>query len=103
MALTVRFMTMALLVLLVVSGGAGCAVMQVSVTNPLPQMTRIAVVPFLNLSSERAVDGRHFAELYFSELQKVPGFQVLPVGVTEVASPRIAAQFGQSRRSGAIG
>ena len=48
-------------------------------------MNRIAIVPFTNLSSERVVDGRRIADLYFSELQKIPGFQVLPVGVTESA------------------
>ena len=64
---------------------AGCATVQVGVTNPLPGMTTVAVAPFLNLSAERAVDGRRFALAYQAELQKVPGFQVLPVGVVERA------------------
>jgi hypothetical protein len=59
--------------------------MEIGVTNPLPDMRRIAIIPFLNLSEERAVDGRRFAEMYYSELQKTPGFQVLPVGVVEAA------------------
>ncbi|MFH1300756.1 MAG: hypothetical protein ABIK07_06815 [Planctomycetota bacterium] len=31
------------------------------------------------------MDGRRFALAYYAELQKVPGFQVLPLGVAEVA------------------
>ncbi|HID23177.1 MAG TPA: hypothetical protein EYP14_12350 [Planctomycetaceae bacterium] len=31
------------------------------------------------------MDGRRFALAYFAELQKIPGFQVVPVGVTEQA------------------
>ena len=58
---------------------------QTGVTNPVPELTRVAVVPFFNLSQERVVDGRRFANAYFAELQKIPGFQVLPVGVTEQA------------------
>src|SRR5690606_11250815 len=41
--------------------------------------------PFFNLSQERAVDGHRFALAYFSELQKMPGFQVVPVGIAEQA------------------
>jgi hypothetical protein len=35
------------------------------------------------LSQNSIVDGRRFAMAYYSELQKVPGFQVVPVGVVE--------------------
>ena len=56
-----------------------------AVTNPIPELSTVAVAPFFNLSSERAVNGRRFAEAYFAELQKIPGFKVVPVGVTEVA------------------
>jgi hypothetical protein len=58
---------------------------EVAVTNPVAGLTTVAVAPFFNLSAERTVDGRRFAEAYFVELQKTPGFQVLPVGVTEQA------------------
>lgn len=64
---------------------AGCVMVEVGVRNPVPGLTTIAVVPFFNLSEERAVDGRRFAQAYFAELQKTPGFQVVPVGVTEQA------------------
>lgn len=63
----------------------GCVIWDVNVSNPIPQMTRIAIAPFVNLSSEKAVDGRRFAEAYFTELQKTPGFQVVPVGIAEAA------------------
>ncbi len=58
---------------------------QIGVTNPIPGLSTVAVAPFLNLSAERATDGRRFALAYASELQKVPGFEVIPVGVTETA------------------
>lgn len=59
--------------------------MHTSVTNPNPKLKTVALVPFFNLSQESDVDGRRFALAYYAELQKVPGFQVLPVGVAEVA------------------
>ncbi|MEO1994719.1 MAG: hypothetical protein ABGZ17_05530 [Planctomycetaceae bacterium] len=62
---------------------AGCVVVQNEVTNPVVGLSTVAVAPFINLSAERTVDGREMAMAYFSELQKVPGFQVVPVGVTE--------------------
>ncbi|WP_298860281.1 hypothetical protein [uncultured Gimesia sp.] len=59
--------------------------MHTSVTNPNPRLKTVALVPFFNLSQEPDVDGRRFALAYYAELQKVPGFQVLPLGVSEVA------------------
>lgn len=61
----------------------GCVMFEVGVTNPVAGLTTVAVAPFFNLSEERSVDGRRFAQAYFTELQKTPGFQVLPVGVVE--------------------
>lgn len=63
----------------------GCAIVEVGVRNPVPGLESVAVAPFFNLSQESSVDGRDFALAYYSELQKVPGFEVLPVGVTERA------------------
>jgi hypothetical protein len=62
---------------------SGCVVVQTGVTNPIPGMTTVAVAPFVNLSAERSVDGRRFALAYHGELQKIPGYQVIPVGVVE--------------------
>lgn len=57
----------------------------VGATNPVNGLTTVAVAPFFNLSEERSVDGRRFAQAYFTELQKTPGFQVVPVGIVEQA------------------
>ncbi|HET6881714.1 MAG TPA: hypothetical protein VFI31_16240 [Pirellulales bacterium] len=66
---------------------SGCTIPQVSrqatVHNPFPQLQKIAVAPFFNLSTEPTVDGRHVALAYFSELQNIPGFEVIPIGVVE--------------------
>jgi hypothetical protein len=61
-------------------------VQQPNIHNPFPQLTKVAVAPFFNLSSEPTVDGRQFAEDYFAALQSIPGFEVVPVGVTEQAA-----------------
>ncbi len=53
------------------------------VHNPFPQLHRVAVAPFFNLSTEPSVDGRQFALAYYNELQSTPGFEVVPVGVVE--------------------
>jgi hypothetical protein len=53
--------------------------------NPFPQLTKVAIAPFINLSSEPTVDGRQFGLAYFSELQAIPGFEVVPIGVVERA------------------
>lgn len=67
---------------------SGCAFMpevsrQPTVHNPFPQLQKIAVAPFFNLSTEPTVDGRHVALAYFNELQNIPGFEVIPIGVVE--------------------
>ena len=53
--------------------------------NPFPQLSKVAVAPFFNLSNEPTVDGRRVAIAYFNELQQIPGFEVVPVGVVEGA------------------
>lgn len=53
--------------------------------NPFPQLSKVAVAPFFNLSHEPTVDGRKVAMAYFSELQQIPGFDVVPVDVVEAA------------------
>ena len=64
---------------------SGCIVLRVSAVNPIPGLSKVAVAPFFNLSDEKAVDGRRFALAYQAELQKVQGFQVIPVGIVEDA------------------
>lgn len=71
--------------------GAGCSSFlpeisrQPTFHNPFPQLQKVAIAPFFNLSTEPTVDGRHVALAYFSELQVIPGFEVIPIGVVEKA------------------
>lgn len=73
------------LMALLMVASPGCSTVMVSATNPVPGLTTVAVAPFFNLSAEPAADGRRVALAYFGELQKNPGFQVIPVGVVEQA------------------
>jgi hypothetical protein len=86
-----RLLLAAMLAGMVLVGGAGCSIVlpdishQPIVHNPFPQLSRVAVAPFFNQSDEPTVDGREFALAYYGELQAVPGFEVVPLGVTEEA------------------
>jgi len=76
--------------LLLLTLASGCAIAprpsrQPQVHNPFPQLAKVAVAPFFNSSSERSVDGRRVALAYYNELQAVPGFEVVPMGVVEAA------------------
>jgi hypothetical protein len=51
--------------------------------NPFPQLHRVAILPFFNLSENPHVDGDRVALAYFEELQAIPGFEVVPVGVVK--------------------
>ncbi len=51
--------------------------------NPFPQLHRVAVLPFFNLSAEPTVNTREVTLAYYQELQKIPGFEVVPPGVVE--------------------
>ncbi|WP_203329163.1 hypothetical protein [Candidatus Laterigemmans baculatus] len=65
--------------------------------NPLPQLHRIAVLPFFNQSSEPTLNQTAVAEAYYAELQLIPGFEVLPVGVAAVAWDQFVALRGEPR------
>ena len=75
--------------LLLVSLSSGCSIVLPEVStmpvvhNPFPQLSRVAVAPFINLSDEPTVNGRDFALAYYAELQAIPGFEVVPLGVVE--------------------
>jgi hypothetical protein len=78
------------LLLVLILPAAGCSWLpqiahQPSIHNPFPQLSKVAVAPFFNLSNEPTVDGRRVAMAYYNELQVVPGFEVVPVGVVEGA------------------
>ena len=66
--------------------GGGCSAVpdrlqQPLFHNPFPQLHKIAVLPFFNQSAEPTVDGDAIAMAYYNELQNIPGFEVMPVGV----------------------
>jgi len=63
----------------------GCALIpetlhQPQFHNPLPQLHRVAVLPFFNQSENPYVDPDLVAERYIHELQTIPGFEVVPLG-----------------------
>lgn len=86
-----RRLLCALVIAGVALGSSGCNLIipdishQPVIHNPFPQLSKIAIVPFFNQSDEPTVDGREFALAYFAELQAVPGFEVVPLGVVEEA------------------
>jgi hypothetical protein len=63
--------------------------------NPFPQLKRVAVLPFFNQSNEPTVDTELVAEKYYAALQAVPGFEVLPIGVTKVQWLRYTLAHGE--------
>jgi hypothetical protein len=65
--------------------------------NPYPQLAKVAVAPFFNLSAEPTVDGRQFALAYYNELQLVPGFEVVPIGVVERKMEEYRLSLGSAR------
>jgi len=83
-------MALRLLIVVLLICSSGCAIIpqrlqQPTVHNPFPQLSKVAIAPFFNLSTEATLDGRQVAVAYFNELQLVPGFEVVPVGVVERA------------------
>jgi hypothetical protein len=66
---------------------------QPTVYNPFPQLSRVAVLPFINHSTEPTVDGRQFALAYSNELQSTPGFEVVPFTVVETKLRQLQAEF----------
>jgi hypothetical protein len=70
--------------------------------NPFPQLHRVAVLPFYNQSAEPTLNGDDVALAYFNELQLIPGFEVMPVGVAkQLLTASISASGGQEPRGGA--
>ena len=68
-----------------------------SLHNPFPQLSRVAVLPFFNQSDEPTVNSVTVAESYYAALQAVPGFEVLPVGVTKTQWDAYSVRFGEPR------
>ena len=51
--------------------------------NPFPQLNTVAVLPFRNQSEDPTLDASRVTLAYYNELQAIPGFEVIPVGVVE--------------------
>ncbi len=82
----------------------GCAafperVHQPTLHNPFPQISRVGIAPFFNLSAEPRLNGRKVAEAYAAELAEVPGYDVISVSVMETAAR--AYRLDMSRESDA--
>lgn len=80
-----RFLAVSTLALLACAG-SGCSLvpsahLEAEIRNPFPQLHSVAVLPFANLSSDPTVNQLDVAEAYQIELQSIPGFEVMPVGV----------------------
>ena len=76
------------ILLLFLLSSVGCSLFPVTyqrdqVHNPFPQIQRVAVLPFFNQSENPTIDTELVAEKYYGALQAIPGFEVLPVGVTK--------------------
>lgn len=69
--------------------------------NPFPQLYRVAVLPFFNQSAEPTLDGDQVALAYYNELQAIPGFEVMPVGVARQMLEAYIRASGREPRSGA--
>ncbi len=67
---------------------SGCAVIpeithEPQVHNPFPQLQRVAILPFYNLSTDPTVNQDDVALAYYNELQQIPGFEVMPPSVVK--------------------
>jgi hypothetical protein len=51
--------------------------------NPFPQIRTVAVLPFVNQSEEPTLSAERVTLAYIDELQSIPGFEVLPMGVVK--------------------
>lgn len=79
----------------------GCAALpervnQPTLHNPFPQISRVGVAPFFNLTTEPTLDGRKAAEAYAAELGEVPGYEVVPVTVIETAARAYHLNYSES-------
>jgi hypothetical protein len=96
----------ALLAVLFCTATSGCAlwpdrVLEPQFHNPFPQIYRVAVLPFFNQSAEPTVDGDAVAIAYYNELQTIPGFEVMPLGVSKQMLAASIASSGKEPRGGA--
>jgi hypothetical protein len=79
---------------------SGCAMLpeivhQPTLHNPFPQISKIAVAPFFNLSMEPTLDGRVVADAYVAELAEVPGYTVIPVSRVDATVRALGLQLNR--------
>src|SRR5881394_2683968 len=94
-----------LLVALLLGTSSGCALLPDRIVepqfhNPFPQVYKVAVLPFFNQSAEPTVDGEAVAMAYYNELQAIPGFEVMPVGVSKQMLAASINMTGREPRGG---
>ena len=53
--------------------------------NPRMQLREVAIVPFLNRSGNSHADGEEVAQLYANQVQRIPGFNVMPIETVKQA------------------
>ena len=63
--------------------------------NPFPQLKKVAIVPFFNQSSEPTLDTDLVTQQYYAALQAIPGFEVMPVGVSRMHYLQYSLQNGE--------
>ncbi len=68
--------------------------------NPFPQLSTVAVLPFRNQSEDPTLNGARVTLAYYNELQAIPGFEVIPVGVVESQLASFEQQVLQHAISG---
>lgn len=88
------------ILLLFLLSSVGCSLYPITdqreqIHNPFPQIQRVAVLPFNNQSQNPTVDTELVAEKYYGALQAIPGFEVLPVGVTKTQWMIYSQQHGE--------
>ena len=82
--------TLQIAILLVTVMALGCGVLPKSrfkptLHNPRMQLREVAIVPFLNRSGNISADGEEAAQLYANQLQRIPGFNVVPIETVKQA------------------
>lgn len=88
MKIAVRYRFLLLLCAAILSHACGCNFLpdvrhQEQFHNPFPQIRTVAILPFRNQSETPTISGERVSLAFSHELQAVPGFEVLPVGVVE--------------------
>ncbi|MCG3181134.1 MAG: hypothetical protein BIFFINMI_03508 [Phycisphaerae bacterium] len=88
----VRKLLLLLALLISFLGGCVSPPADTHLQSPYPRMRVVAIAPFMNQSGSPYVDPLAVSDIFFSELQMVQGFQVLPVNRTLQAMAALRMQ-----------